>query len=177
MFPEPVAYQDGAAGRQVRAGRGERGQQTTEGVRGPDTEHQVERVRGDEVRGRCVVEDEALPDAAAIGRLSRLRQRVLGDVHAYGVQLRAGGQGAQHPFRAAAAEVEQPLVAAWRAAFQQPAHGFVVERSLDRVPGVGDAGHLFAIHRRSLAASPVARIRLSPWATLHTRFRSLLMWA
>jgi hypothetical protein len=130
-------------------------------MRGPDAEHQVERLRGDEVPGLLVMEDEALLDTEVARGPAGLCQGVLGDVHALGMQARAREQGAQEPLPAAATKVEHPLVATREPPFQQPAHRVVVERRLYRVIGMGDPGDLFTVHRRSLSTMQVARTLFS----------------
>lgn len=125
--PEALTDQYASPGRQMSACRCESGQQAAEGVRGPDAEHQVERVRGGEVFGFLVVEYEALLDTEADRGLAGVRQGVLGDVDALGVQLRVCGERAQKPFPAAATKVEYTLAAGRQAAFQQPAYGAVVD--------------------------------------------------
>lgn len=96
----------------------ESGEQATEGMRGPDTEHEVERVRRGEAFGFLAVEFEAFLDAETDRGLAGLRQGVLGNVNALGMKLRVRSQGTQKPFPAAATKVEHTLAAAWQAAFQ-----------------------------------------------------------
>lgn len=69
------------------AGRGEGGEQATEGMRGSEAEDHVERLCGYEVFGLLVVKDKALLDAEVDRGGGRLGQGVLGRVHALGVQV------------------------------------------------------------------------------------------
>ena len=92
----------------MSAGCCEGGQQAAEGVRGPDTEHQVERVRGGEACRVLAVQDQTILDAEVDGGLMGACQRMPGKIDALGVQARVHCQGAQQPFSTATAEVQSP---------------------------------------------------------------------
>jgi hypothetical protein len=151
MCPDSVTDQNTSAGGQVLACRREGGEQASEGMRGPDTDDQVERVWGSEVRGTLVVEDEALLKAQDARGPPSMCQRALGGVDTLRPQLRVRGQGTQEPLTTSAAEVKYTGVASRDAAFQQLAHRVVVERGRNRMIRMGKPGDLFTVHRRSLA--------------------------
>ncbi len=135
----------------------EGGEQAAEGMRGANVDHEVEQMRGSEVRGVLLVQDEALLQAEGARGAPRMCQRALGDVDALGTELRMRGQGAQEPLPTTAAEVEYPHATSRDAAFQQSAHRVVVERGRNRMIRMGKRGDLFTIHRRSLARTQGAR--------------------
>ncbi len=156
VLPETVTDQDAPAGSQVLARRRESGEQPAEGVRGPDTEHEVEGALGVEVGGRLVVQHQTFTDAQAARGLVGPAQRVFGDIDALGRQPRAGAQGAEKPLSSSAPEIEHPRVGPGNPALKQFADRIIIEGGLDRMIGMSDPGDLFAIHRR-IVTPPRAR--------------------
>lgn len=115
----------------------EGGEQTTEGMRGSDTEDQVESLCGREIRGVGLLEIEPVRHAEIPRGMPSTRQRVIGDVDAHGPQLRIGDQSPQQPFTTTATEIEDVPFPASQPALQQLSYRLVTQRRSHRMTRMG----------------------------------------
>ena len=153
--PDAVAEQDAAAGGQVAAGRRQRPGRPAEDVGDPDREDGVEAAIGP---GRRVARDDGAP--ARRRGLEDLRRHHRVEVDADPREVGSPRQQRGEPGPTTAAEVEDPTVAGWVEALEQPVDRGIGERRRDGVVAVGDAADPVAFHDPTVWWARAARKRV-----------------